>query len=230
MHLLRMLVATHLLPVLALAVNFNAPRLYENTTSDPPTPPVVADLNGDGKPDIVSPAYTSYRVLLNNGDGTFRELLGPSTDMSFILVAAGDFNGDGKPDLAIAFETRASQTAVSIWTGNGDGTFSPGPVRTAGASGTSGPSYVTVADFNGDGKLDVAIANGQVNNVAVLLGNGDGTLRAPVFCAAQKSPSWIAAGDFNGDGLLDMAVTNFTSNNVSILLGNGDGTFRAAVN
>jgi uncharacterized repeat protein (TIGR01451 family) len=99
--------------------------------------------------------------------------------------------------------------------------------------GTS-PSAVIVADFNGDGKLDLAVANSGSNNVSVLLGNGDGTLKPSMNFSAGNGPSAIAVGDFNGDGKLDLAVfqpgdsTNGVTGAVSILLGNGDGTFQVA--
>jgi hypothetical protein len=110
--------------------------------------------------------------------------------------------------------------------GNGDGTFRAAVNYDVGSL----PSSAAVGDFNGDGKLDVAVTNAGNNNVSVLLGNGDGTLQAAANYGTGSEPSFVAVGDFNGDGKLDLAVTNATSNNVSVLLGNGDGTFRAAVN
>jgi hypothetical protein len=92
------------------------------------------------------------------------------------------------------------------------------------------PASVAVGDFNGDGKLDLAVANSASNNVSVLLGNGDGTFQAAVNYAVGTNPASVAVGDLNGDGKLDLAVANIGSNNVSVLLGNGDGTFKAAVN
>src|SRR5437773_1829662 len=89
----------------------------------------------------------------------------------------------------------------------------------------SNPTSAAVGDFNGDGKLDLAVANAGSKNVSVLLGNGDGTFKAPVNFGAPGSQS-VAVGDFNGDGKLDLVVTNA---GVSILLGNGDGAFRAPV-
>jgi hypothetical protein len=94
----------------------------------------------------------------------------------------------------------------------------------------TGPDSVAVGDFNGDNKLDLAVANEGSNNVSVLLGNGDGTFQAAVDYGAGSNPSSVAVGDFRGGGKLDLVVANDASNNVSILLGNGDGTFQAAVN
>ena len=97
------------------------------------------------------------------------------------------------------------------------------------AAGTL-PSSAAVADFDGDGKLDVVVANSGSSNVSVFLGNGNGTFQAAANYAVGTNPDSVAVGDFNGDGKLDLAVANTGSNNVTILLGNGNGTFQPAVN
>src|SRR5271156_6774862 len=89
---------------------------------------------------------------------------------------------------------------------------------------------VAVGDFNGDGKLDLAVANNDGGNVSILLGNGDGTFQTALDFSVESGPSSLAVGDFNRDGKLDLAVANNVSGNVSILLGNGDGTFQPAAN
>ena len=91
----------------------------------------------------------------------------------------------------------------------------------AGAS----PVSVAVGDFDGDGALDLAVANKRDNTVSVLLGHGDGTFEAPRNFAVGDSPVSVAVGDFNGDGVPDLAVANAGSNDVSVLLGTDDGTF-----
>jgi hypothetical protein len=106
------------------------------------------------------------------------------------------------------------------------------PVATVALSGagfaTGGAAFQAVTgDFNGDGKLDMAVVNEF--QVEVFLGKGDGTFQTPVVYTAGKSPEGIAAADVNGDGKLDLLVANFGSNTVSVLLGNGDGTFQAHV-
>jgi hypothetical protein len=91
------------------------------------------------------------------------------------------------------------------------------------------PYSVSVGDFNGDGKLDLAVANANGSSVSVLLGTGSGTFAAKVDYATGTNPISVSVGDFNGDGKLDLAVANASSNNVSVLLGTGSGTFAAKV-
>src|ERR1019366_4226030 len=102
------------------------------------------------------------------------------------------------------------------------GQFLEAPKYPTGAN----PQAVAVGDFNGDGNLDLAIANSTGNTVSVLLGKGDGTFSPKVDYATGSAPQGVVVGDFNGDGHLDMAVTNSASNTVSVFLGNGDGSFQ----
>ena len=192
----------------------------------------VGDFNGDGKPDIAlgEPLLNggSIVVLLGNGDGTFRNLPAASSPRcGWSGIVAGDFNGDGKLDLAMA---DVQSNMVSTLLGNGDGTFipAPGPETSVG----SGPLALAAADFNGDGKLDLAVTNSRDGTISILLGNGDGTFSPlPGAPITGVSPVGIAIGDFNRDGRLDLAVVPAGSagaDSVMILLGNGDGTFTAA--
>ena len=87
---------------------------------------------------------------------------------------------------------------------------------------------MAVGDFNGDGRLDLAVANPEGGTVSILLGQGDGSFLAAPDVAVGSAPEPVAVGDFNGDGRLDLAVVNFFSHTVSILLGQGDGSFLAA--
>jgi hypothetical protein len=90
------------------------------------------------------------------------------------------------------------------------------------------PFAIVAADFNGDGKLDLAVTDATENAVFVLLGNGDGTFQPPITIPVGNAPDAIVAGDFNNDGKLDLATANSGDNTVTLLLGNGDGTFTQA--
>ena len=90
------------------------------------------------------------------------------------------------------------------------------------------PWSIAVGDFNGDGKLDIAVANSGNNTLTILLGNGDGTFTPAASPATGSGPISVAVGDFNGDGKLDLVTANWAQNTVSVFLGNGDGTFAPA--
>jgi hypothetical protein len=136
-------------------------------------------------------------------------------------IAVGDLNGDGIADLVVP---NGNTSNVSVLLGNRDGSFQPFVLFSAGAL----PFDAAIADFNGDGKKDVAVT--MISGVSILLGDGSGNLGAPTVQPTGTSPSRVIVADFNGDHKLDLAVTNLGSNDVSILLGNGDGTFAPAVN
>jgi hypothetical protein len=196
-----------------------------------PTHVALADVNGDGKLDIVTTAYgiNSVSVLLGNGDGTFQAPLNFAVGNDPASVAVADVNGDGKPDLVVANTSSPSQ--VSVLLGNGNGTFAaPQTFAT-----DNFPEAVAVADVNGDGKPDIVTANYYVGTVSVLLGNGNGTFQAAQNFATGPGPSSIAVADINGDGKPDLVTANHGiyptyNNTLSVLLGNGNGTFQAAQN
>jgi len=109
---------------------------------------------------------------------------------------------------------------------NPSASFTPPTNFAAGSS----PISVTVGDFNGDGKSDLAVANRGSNNVSVLLGTGTGSFGAATNFSVGNAPSSVTVGDFNGDGKSDLAVANRYGNNVSVLLGTGTGSFGTATN
>lgn len=185
---------------------------------------VIADVNGDGKPDLVFADlnFSGAGVMLGNGDGTFQpEVRFASGGQEVSGVAVADLNGDGKLDIVVAnFDTKT----VGVLLGNGDGTFQP--VQTYASGGAS--LAILAADVNREGKIDVIVNNSNNNGmVAVLLGNGDGTLRTPNFVGSGTALG-IALADVNGDGNPDLLVAEIGA--AGVMLGNGDGTFKALVN
>jgi hypothetical protein len=140
-------------------------------------------------------------------------------------IAVGDLNKDGKLDIVtVGKGTFSNPNVLSVLLNSGSGKFAA-PVN---YTTDTNPVAVAIADFNGDGKLDVVTANMGGNDVSVFLGNGDGTFQSAVNYSTGKGPDAIAVGDFNGDGNLDLAVANYSDDTVSILLGNGNGTFGTA--
>jgi RHS repeat-associated protein len=190
----------------------------------------MGDFNRDGKLDLAmacDPTFFggvySVIILLGNGDGTFTQSNGSpisfsGNDPSF--VAVGDFNGDGTPDLAVA----DYGGAVTILLGNGDGTFTQANGSPITISSEEIDS-LAVGDFNGDGKLDLAVTSYYYPLVYILLGNGDGTFTQTDTPYVGNGPYSVAVGNFNNNGIPDLAVANNYDNTVRVLVGNGDGTF-----
>ncbi len=189
----------------------------------------VGDFNHDGKLDIaVTNASAFLSVLLGNGDGTFQPPVQSAITSYTGFLGVGDFNGDGKLDLVGIPADQFGVSVVEILLGNGDGTFQS-PVS---YSVDINPTQASVGDFNGDGKLDLAVADAGIledpgHTVSILLGNGDGTFQSQVEYQVGDQPFGITTADFNGDGALDLATANYLSGTVSVLFGKGDGTFGA---
>ncbi len=187
------------------AMLFNAGGAYSQMSA-------VSDVNGDSKPDIIVVNWFenvkrtpgTICVLAGNGDGTFQSpacYMTGGSESDWVAVA--DVNGDGKPDV---FANNWYDGTVGVLMGNGDGTFQAA-ADYAGGSGWEGPESVAVADVNADGKPDLIVTNGSYNNLAVLLGNGDGTFQ-PAVTYSTASVYSIAIADFNHDGRPDLVVAN----------------------
>lgn len=188
------------------------------------TPVSIAsgDFNGDQRPDlVVALRNDKIKVLLGNGDGSFRDGAQYEYGDTPTSLAVTDLNRDGKLDLAVSNGGPMS-SAVSIWPGNGDGTFrSPTDYRTG-----KRPLGVGFADFNSDQITDLLVINGEKDSFTIFLGNGDGTFQEGKEAGADAGPMYGVARDFNGDRLIDVAIVNIQSSNLSILFGRGDGTFQ----
>ncbi len=149
-----------------------------------------------------------------------------SKNLGVISEVVGDFNSDGNLDLAIVLNGYNGKNAakVSILLGDGTGSFRhTGRVPLQPMAGN-----MVTGDFNGDGKLDLALVT-NLNQVSILLGNGDGTFQSPRSFLTGIGATSIVTADFNQDGNLDLATSNLTDNTVSVLLGKGDGTFQLPV-
>ncbi|MCU1303549.1 MAG: hypothetical protein JWQ87_3833 [Candidatus Sulfotelmatobacter sp.] len=165
-------------------------------------------------------------IMLGNGDGTFQAAVPYPTTGSPLAVSTGDFTGDGKVDIGTFSQLGCD--CVEVLPGNGDGTFSPAIVTPVPYNVTG--FAMVAADFDGDGKLDVAVPGGfgTTNQVDILLGNGDGSFRPNGYYPVSVDPLSVTTGRFNADNRVDLAVGNFLGNSVSVLIGTGNGGFRQA--
>jgi len=197
------------------------------------TDAVTGDFNGDGKVDLLVhsvDARGELTVMLGLGNGQFADGISTAIARDVKVPTIADLNNDNFADVLVIDQTPYPGTpTITVLIGNGDGTFRQPVSITIGAS----PTGARVADFNGDGKKDIAIAAGRVGpsvvgtgRLLVMLGHGDGTFDAPHTQELGIDPAHITEADFNGDGRMDLAVVDGVQHGATmILLGRGDGWF-----
>jgi hypothetical protein len=189
---------------------------------------IIATDFGNGQLDlaVADAGSNDVSVLLGRGDGTFAPAVRYPVGVAPDSLVAADVNGDGKLDLGV---TNGGSTYVSLLPGRGDGTFAP-EQESAVTDPPTPHRGLAAADFNGDGRLDLATPELLTSNdISILLGNGDGTFQTPMHFAVGLGPVAMVSGDFTGDGRRDIASVNPTTNTVSVALGAGDGTLQAPV-
>lgn len=194
----------------------------ETNIPDDATAMAVADFGGNFKDDLAVVENGKVMILLgNDGDGTFDAAPGGQYGVGGIgpySIISADVNGDGMPDLVATNRATGLVTVLLGAGNNGQLVPAPGSPFAAGA----GVSSVTVADFNSDGVLDLAVVNAVANTVSIWIGQGNGRFwpdsGGPI--PVGSGPAAIGAGDFNNDGYPDLAVADNGSSDVTVLLAN----------
>ena len=186
----------------------------------------VGDFNHDGNLDVATAISNdlAVEVYLGNGDGTFQAPASYPIDKAASSIVVADLNGDGRPDLAVAIagDSYDLGNVVSVFMGNGDGTFRKKTDYLVDVQ----PIGITAADFNGDGKIDLATSNGVNGTVSVLINRGNGTFH-PVknYAVAPGGTIFlIAAVQFESDTKPGLIVSSIVA--TYVLSNQGDGTFR----
>jgi hypothetical protein len=205
---------------------FTTPGTYVSVGKHPYQRVRVADLNGDGRADIVSPNLEgdNVTILLGDGTGNFRQRTGspfPCGDSPF-NVAIGDVNADGKHDLAIinspsSTSDRSGRDGLTILIGDGLGTFT----QMAGSPFVTGkfPNIPAIGDVNGDGVADVAVSNPDGDKITVFTMRQNGAVASRVEVSVPGHPKGLVLRDLDGDGKAEIVTTNNTSDSVTVISG-----------
>ena len=191
----------------------------------------IADVNRDGRPDIIVANMEDETVTVLLGDG--RGQFAPAPGSPFACgkapndIAVADMNGDGNPDLVIA---NTGTPYITILLGNGKGGFAPAPHSPFATESYPHVHGVAAADFLGNGKPGVVTDSWGHNEILLLPGDGQGNLILPgrLFHTGKRPYQRLRSADFNGDGKPDVVTTDLDENAVTILLGDGGGGFREA--
>jgi len=190
------------------------------TVGNTPRTIVVVDVNGDGKPDLLTPngVANTVSVMTNNGSGGFALCASPGTGNNPSAIAVGDFNRDGKKDCVVV---NYYGNTLTVLTNNGSGGFAMMATPSVG----NHPQGMAVADVNGDGWPDLICANSSDNNLMVLINNGMGGFGPAKPYVVGSVPVSVKAADVNGDGKPDLISANQGGANITVLTNDGSGGF-----
>ncbi|MDB6024922.1 MAG: hypothetical protein JWM68_1145 [Verrucomicrobiales bacterium] len=209
---------------LSILLNQGSGSYFTGVASSPATgtgPACVAaaDVNGDGKVDLisanVSDSTRAFTVLTNNGTGTFSAATSPNNFFGSQWITASDVNGDGRMDL-ICVGSPSGANAVSIYTNTAASTFL---LSSTAATGTT-PYAVVAVDINGDNKVDLVTANQGNNTMTILTNNGGGAFALALSATVGSGPEALTAADVNLDGKLDLITANWNVATLSVMTNN----------
>ena len=200
--------------------SFNAAAFSDGQFFAFPYPLAIADLNRDGKLDVISGNdFLGLTIGLGNGKGHFSPFFPASRPDGFAQnVAVADIDRDGIPDL-IASSLASSHTGTNVFRGRGDGSFDSTPLLTAGA-----PGVPLVADLSFDARPDLIVTRGS--EIAIYLNKYPQPFAAPVVLTAGHGVTALVVADVNRDGKPDLVVAEDGDSAVSVFAGNGNGTFQ----